>query len=320
MPLPRCVVTVLVVGLLSGVSLLVGADEEDPLQHASEAVTKNRTLHEILKIFAELDPPVASDSPFKNEPCNHTELEDLDVPSDQTSRFKDGLLGALRLTRLLNALYLSPSHPDFLRSSERGSSGHLTESGILKERIKENLLHGIIDESNDRGYNRVSDTSSYADGQPSDADQGRAEMRLLEEILRTSLLTETSIVTLGIAFLRGHFQNLKGLWAAYAWRDEQNHIVVGDLAKIYDNQYDDDQTPGTRWFTEHLQRSERGVYSGRTPPFDSHDAVHWTSLEDGLWVRVPHLDCGASNTLVLTHSLPFFGLASNYGSPIAKLK
>jgi hypothetical protein len=109
--------------------------------------------------------------------------------------------------------------------------------------------------SRGRVFDRVTDTSLRSDSQSSDKNSGLEERKhVLGEILRSSLLDESSILTMGIAFLRDEFVDLDGLWGVNAWRDTKGEIVLGDLAKLYNYQYDDDLTSGTRWFSEVIKR------------------------------------------------------------------
>lgn len=243
MPPPWCAVVFTVLWIC--VSVFVRADEEDPLQHASVAVTRNRTLHDILKLLSEEGPAVSEDN-LKDDYCNHTQIEDLVVPGDLTARFKAGLLGALRLTKLLNALYLSPSNSSLLSSRRRDKSYLRSRQKRAWDRFAPSATENS-DKFDGRGFRRRKPRHP-------DKELASDEAHVLKEILRVFLNAEISIVTLGLAFVREEAPIPGSLWGTYAWRDDQDRIVIGNLASLYSHQYDDEQIPGTKWFTEILQR------------------------------------------------------------------
>jgi len=194
-------------------ALRIRADEEVPLRHASATVTRNRTLQDIINKLHLQIPPNEKDGVEDFESCQHLQLEDYKVPLDQVKRFENSTRVALKLSNLLNALYLSVTAKD----------------------------------SNARHRNSRNLTASVLYYPPA----------VIEAVVRDALDSEPRILSLGVAFVRNSYfrtSTQSQHFGVLGWRNRLGKILVGDLARIYGNSYDDSQVPGTRWFTEILYR------------------------------------------------------------------
>lgn len=215
------VLAVLVVVVGTGGGKHVRADEEDPLQHAAPAVTRNRALQEILNKLATDLPPTSLST---TEKCEHEQLNEVKIHGEQVARFSDGIEEALRLTNLLNILYLSPLSSSF--SIETGGS---------------QPLHGL------HRYN-LSGSNVASAGRPIYSTE------LISALASSSLQAGASITTLGIAYLRGQSPLGDGLWGSSVWTDDRGNIIHNNIADSYNYQYDNSKTAGTRWFAEIVRR------------------------------------------------------------------
>ena len=190
------------------------ADEEDPLRHASAAVIRNKTLEALLIRVQQQKPPESHG--IGPRACQHTQMEDLEVPLDKVKSFKESVDASLRLANLLNALYLSDPP---------------------QETSLENL--------NGNFYTRR--VTLYPP-------------QVIEVLVKDILETHTKIVSFGVAFVKGKYnrsssqQGFYHYFGVLGWRNQSGSVVLGNLADVYNNTYDDDQQPGTRWFTKFMYR------------------------------------------------------------------
>lgn len=214
----RLVWVVLAVVVGAGGGKHVRADEEDPLQHASPAVTRNRTLQDILnKLALEYAPTLGDTENTSVHGCEHTELVGIKVLAEQLTRFQSGVDEALRLANLLNVLYLAtPS------SSNTRSDNYLGPGKLLTGK-----------------------TYTTEDPAPPHYYTG-----ILEALAKESLQVQDMIVSLGIVFVRGEFREGSDLWGTAAWRDSEGRGAIGSVATLYNSKYDSRHEPGTGWFTE----------------------------------------------------------------------
>ena len=107
-------------------------------------------------------------------------------------------------------------------------------------------------------------------GSTSDSDFSSATSsyppRIFYSQVRTAVEAETSIVSAGIAFLRGEFQSNSeksdsnfqdtpnyNKFAAYGYR-RNGAIYTADLSQLYNYSYDHSDQPGTKWFTHLTHR------------------------------------------------------------------
>lgn len=180
------------------------SDEEDPLQHLAQVAAKERQLTDVLKLLHKAtekdEEEVEDENNKKTEPCKHKVLE-LKITKGQVHIFKEGKKSALRLSNLLNNLFLAtPSHKG------------------ISVTYPSNVFYALV---------------------------------------RAALEGEHSLVSIGIAFLRGEFKSTFDssedtkhgeLFGAYAFK-QKSRVLVRDLAALYNNSYDHSDVEGTQWFT-----------------------------------------------------------------------
>ncbi|XP_050734081.1 probable G-protein coupled receptor 158 isoform X2 [Eriocheir sinensis] len=249
------------------------ADEEDPLQHEAQVAARDRQLTRVLRLLGV----------EKQEGRAPEELDD-----EQQQQGQQGVSEGC--TRRTLDLMVPASQLDKFTTE--------TRAALRLANLLNNLFVGVPE-----GFEPTYPTHVF------------------HALVRAVLEHEPSITSSAVAFLRGEYhapaeeEEPQEVFGAYGWRRAGSDVATTELAALHNHSIDNPDHQDTKWFTAHTSYSftRRRINSSMVGGEDgaSPAPLTLTRAEDGKWAPEPLFDCGASNSWVLAHSLPFFARADN---------